>query len=205
MLGLCSLHWRASDSHYPLADHLHFGQHWMNFLPSCLNLQDRRRGFKHLPSYFNFFIIYPFLPQALPEVPICDGVTGAGWNCLCVRHEAALQYAPLPASGLQPCNLAIPHSQNLLFVGILIFEVTYYKIFCNRYFFTANMCVYTCTTQLRNSVDTFSLTVNLLLWIWAWVESLKCEKISSSSSKSFLCWELQNWVQYFRYGLTGVE
>lgn len=58
---------------------------WTSYLP----VLTFRRGFKHLPSYFNFFIIHPFLPQALPEVLICDGVTGDGWNCLCVWHGAA--------------------------------------------------------------------------------------------------------------------
>jgi len=78
-LQLCNLHQRACDSHYPMAGYLHFGQRWMNFLPFCLNLQDRRRGFKYLPGYYNF-LNYLTLPS--PGSPRGSHLWWGHWSWL---------------------------------------------------------------------------------------------------------------------------
>lgn len=53
--ALHCLQWPAPDSGHPITDHLRLEQNWINLSPYNLNLQDRRRGFKHLPSYSKMF------------------------------------------------------------------------------------------------------------------------------------------------------
>lgn len=68
--------WFSQD---PMAGYLHFGQQWMNFLPFCLNLQDRRRGFKYLPGYYNF-LNYLTLPS--PGSPRGSHLWWGHWSWL---------------------------------------------------------------------------------------------------------------------------